>query len=123
MPKAPTDAIGAPLLYLQVALQPLGGQRLGGIVFRGRLELLEVVKPGLLVDPIRDDDDPRDVLGIGVEMLADRVGRDVDDVTRFPLEAALELLREPGVLLAAFDREIAVDVDVIATAFEDVDSL
>src|ERR1700678_1767955 len=74
-----------------------------GIVFRRVFDLLEVVQAAILVDAIRRADEAGRPRRVGVEVLADRVGRNVDHVAGFPLEALLFILRRPVVRVGDLD--------------------
>jgi hypothetical protein len=70
------------LLGLEILLHQLGGDL--GVVFRRVLDLLEVIEAGILVDAVDAGDQPRRALRIGVEVLVDGAGGNVDDVAGFP---------------------------------------
>src|SRR5712692_4475052 len=105
----------------EVFLHQLCGEDYARIVFGAVLELLEVVQPAGLVDPVGRRDEARRLVGAGVEMLVDGVRRDVDDVACLPLVALHLGLRLP--VVGVGDLGVAVLVQVIAAAFEDVDAL
>src|SRR5262245_18933993 len=77
-----------------------------GVVFRCVLDLLEVVEPGILVDAVDAGDEPRRARRIGVEVLVDGAGWNVDHVTRFPFETLHLALWLP--VIGVGDLDIAV---------------
>src|SRR5690349_1316693 len=74
-------------------LHQLRRDRHAGAVLGRVLELLEVVQPRRLEDPVHGADEAHRALRVRVEVLARGVGRDVDHVARLPLVALLLLLR------------------------------
>jgi hypothetical protein len=52
------------------------------------LQLLEPAEPHLPQDAVRHDDNARLALRVAVEMLVDRIGRDIDEVARLPFVPA-----------------------------------
>src|SRR6266850_7714936 len=81
--------------FLEIPPNQLRGKSDGRIVLRRVLELLQVVQPAGLVDPVGGRDQARGLVGAGIEMLMDGVRRDVDDVARLPLVALHLGLRLP----------------------------
>src|SRR6267154_79044 len=71
---------GLPDLSFDVFLDQLGSEQHLGVVLRSVLDLLQVVQPAVLVDPVDRRDQPYRLVRCGVEMLVDRVGRYVDHV-------------------------------------------
>src|SRR5689334_19046840 len=88
------------------------------IVFRRILELLEIVETARLEDAVHDRDEPHRLVGAGVEVLMDRVWRNVDDVPCFPFVALHLVLRLPVIRVG--DLDIAVLLQVVALTFDDV---
>src|SRR5258706_6008886 len=82
---------------LQVFLDELGGEHDLGVVLGSVLELLQIVQPAILVDPVDRRDQPHGLLRARVEMLMDGVGRNIDHVPRLPLPALHLVLRLPVV--------------------------
>src|SRR5882724_12321468 len=73
--------------FPEVPPNQLRGQSDGRVVLRRVLELLEIVQPAGLVDPVGGRDQARGLVGAGIEMLMDGVRRYVDDVACLPLVA------------------------------------
>ena len=92
-----------------------------GIVFRRILDLLEIVEAAVLVDAVGAGDEPRRPPRIGIEMLVDRARRNVDDVARLPIVALDVRQRTPFIGIA--DLDVAVLVEVVAAALDDVEAL
>ena len=58
---------------------------------------------------------------IGIEMLVDGIGRNIDHIAGFPLVPFHLILRRPGIHIGDF--YITVLVQVVATALQDVEAL
>src|SRR5882672_10650592 len=106
---------------LQVFLDELGGEHDLGVVLGGVLELLQIVQPAVLVDPVDRRDQPHGLLPARVEMLMDGVRRNVDHVPRLPLPALHLVLRLP--VVGVGDLHVAVLVQVVAPTFHHVKTL
>src|SRR5437773_11415501 len=61
--------------FLEIPPNQLRGQSDGRVVLRRVLELLQVVQPAGLVDPVGGRDQARGLVGAGIEMLVDVVWR------------------------------------------------
>src|SRR5258707_9931547 len=78
---------GLPDLSLEVFLDELGREHDLGVVLGSVLELLQIVQPAVLVDPVDRRDQAHRLVRCRVEMLMDGVWRDVGSVPRLPLPA------------------------------------
>src|SRR5262249_39009255 len=104
----------------QILAHEVRRQRDARVVLGRILELLEIVQPAVLVDPVGAGYQPRRQLRIAVEMLMDRAGRDVDDVARLPLVTLDLVLRLPAIVVG--DLDVAVLVQVVAETFQHVEA-
>src|SRR5436309_2647870 len=83
------------------------------------LKLLEPVEADLLDDPAVDHDDARLVRGVGVDVLVDAIGRNIDEIALLPVVALG--LRLPLEFHGVVDVELHVPMQVIALAIDHVD--
>src|SRR5258706_13280619 len=73
--------------FLEIPPNQLRGQSDGRVVLRRVLELLEIVQPAGLVNPVGGRDQARGLVCAGIEMLMEGVRRYVDDAAGLPLVA------------------------------------
>jgi hypothetical protein len=102
----------------EILRDDLGGQHQRRVVLGRVLDLLEVVQTAESVDAVDRRDQPHRPIRVGIEMLVDGVGRNIDDVARLPLVALHLVLRLPVVGVGDFD--VAVLVQVVAPPLEHV---
>src|SRR5262245_32907698 len=92
-----------------------------GLVIGGILELLDITVTDVPIDPVCRGNKPRGIRVVGIEVLVNRVGRNVNAVSFFPLESFGFFWPAPMITIAEFDLRIPVKIE--AFSLENVDAL